>query len=93
MVRNGQLRVRVLRNGHPSPPLAPEPVCTRSQLLGYFNLQGDKVAECHQYLRQDGTIGASGMPDPKRLVEAGVLYVVQASGVRPPPRRPRRRRR
>jgi hypothetical protein len=31
-------------------------------------------ASIHRYLRPDGTLGASGRPDPKRLVEGGVKY-------------------
>jgi hypothetical protein len=44
-----------------------EPAGTRSQVVPYF-IMGTKIALCHQYLRPDGTIGASGLPDPK-LVE------------------------
>jgi hypothetical protein len=28
----------------------------------------------HQYLRPDGTLGASGLPDPKLVVHEGVVY-------------------
>jgi hypothetical protein len=28
----------------------------------------------HQYLQPDGTLGASGQPDPKRLLHDGILY-------------------
>src|SRR5688572_16483318 len=64
-VRSGEYSWRLLRDGHPSPPKANEKVCTKSQLIAYFNAGGNKVAEVHQYLRDDGTIGASGEPDPK----------------------------
>ncbi len=33
-----------------------------------------EIARVHQYLRTDGTIGASGKPDPKRLYADGKLY-------------------
>jgi hypothetical protein len=33
------------------------------------------LAVVHRYLRTDGTLGASGRPDPKRLREGGILYV------------------
>jgi hypothetical protein len=36
---------------------------------------GRMVAEVHRYLRPDGTIGASGVPDPKRISFGGTLYV------------------
>lgn len=74
MVQNGQLHEKLMRDGHPSPPLAPEPFCTRSQMVLYLDSNGRKVALVHQYLRTDGTIGASGRPDPKQLVENGTLY-------------------
>ena len=60
------------------PLLANVPVCTQSQLLHYIELRtGIKVAEVHQYVLPDGTIGASGMPDPKLLVYDGTLYAVR----------------
>lgn len=44
----------------------PDPICTRSQEIAYK--AGDKYkAIVHQYMRPDGSIGASGLPDPKRL--------------------------
>ncbi len=35
-----------------------------------------KVALVHRYLRPDGTVGASGMPDPKELLDDDVIYFV-----------------
>ena len=35
------------------------------------------VAGVHQYLRRDGTIGASGRPDPKELFVNGTLYILE----------------
>jgi len=59
----------------PSPPLAHEPPGTKSQIIYvYEGIQ--KVAVMHQYLRPDGTIGASGQPDPKRLVVEGDVWYV-----------------
>lgn len=59
---------------HPSPPLAAEPFCTRSQLLEYISKTGKRIALVHQYLRPDGTIGLSGLPDPKGVLDKGVWY-------------------
>ena len=42
------------------------PPGTRSQIIRYFKGR-QWVLEVHQYLRPDGTLGASGLPDPKRL--------------------------
>lgn len=70
-VQNGDLTTVLKRNGHPSPPRARLPTCTRSQLLVY--LEGKKaVAIVHQYLLPDGTIGGSGRPDPEMLKLNGI---------------------
>jgi len=66
----------VIRIRHPSPPLAGEPVCTHSQIVSYRNAADQEVARVHQYLRRDGTIGLSGLPDPKWLLVDGILYMV-----------------
>jgi hypothetical protein len=29
----------------------------------------------HQFLRPDGTIGASGLPDPKMMLKDGIEYI------------------
>ena len=65
----------VVAESHPSPPRASLPLCTRSQILAYFDPQGVKVALVHQYLRPDGSLGASGRPDPNKLLLDGVLHV------------------
>ena len=43
------------------------PYCTYSQMINYVNADGELVALVHQYLLPDGSIGASGLPDPKLL--------------------------
>ena len=55
-------------------PKANEPFCTRSQTITYRDRDGRRIAIVHQYLRQDGTLGASGAPDPKKLWQDGVVY-------------------
>ena len=74
-VNKGILRTKVVRNGHPSPPKAKEPICTRSQYILYINAKGEKVAAVHQYLRPDGKLGASKRPDPKEILLNGILYI------------------
>ena len=76
-VRDGTLVERMLRDGHPSAPLAGEPFCTRSQSISYRDAQGNEVARIHQYLRTDGSIGLSGKPDPKRVLYGGTLYILR----------------
>lgn len=73
----GELFQTPEEEGHPSPPPAGEPHCTYSQMLAYRQDDGEQVARVHQYLRPDGRIGgAAERPDPKELLEDGVLYVV-----------------
>ena len=74
-VKQGALRPVLVANNHPSPPRANEPTCTRSQYIIYVNRNGKKVAGVHRYLRPDGKIGASGLPDPKELLINGILYM------------------
>ena len=31
----------------------------------------------HQYIRVGGVVGASGLPDPKRILENGILYRIR----------------
>jgi hypothetical protein len=73
--RWGDLYQTVEEEGHPSPPLAGEPYCTRSQIVAYRDDLGHQVARVHQYLRPDQTIGLSGRPDPQLVLEEGVLYI------------------
>ena len=67
-VAAGALGVRVLTGRHLSEPQSVgEPWCTHSQYLRYVDAEGVLQVEVHQYLRPDGTIGASGRLDPKLL--------------------------
>jgi hypothetical protein len=77
MAGDGTFSVLVVREGHPSPTKSGEPFCTRSQMLAYMNTSGHRMALVHQYLRPDGTIGASGQPDPKKMFYKGVLYSIR----------------
>ncbi|MGH2397938.1 MAG: hypothetical protein ACRDFW_13385 [bacterium] len=71
----GEFTTHVVVNGHPTSPRAPVPFCTRSQEIVLRDRTGREVVAWHQYLKPDGTLGASGQPDPKRLLKDGVLYV------------------
>ena len=73
-IENGEVIPVVTRDGHPSPPKADEPECTRSQEVSYRDSDGNELARVHQYLRRDSTIGASGRPDPKRLRQGDTLF-------------------
>jgi hypothetical protein len=75
--RFGDLWQRPEEEGHPNPPESGDPFCTLSQILSYRDDQARQIARVHQYLRPDGTIGGSaGRPDPKELLEDGVVYAV-----------------
>lgn len=71
-LKSGELTAHELDRGIPR--LASEPPGTISQELSYRDADNNEVARVHQYLRPDGSIGASGRPDPKRLLQDGILY-------------------
>ena len=74
----GEFSQVVLDDRHPSLPAANEPFCTHSQIVSYRDDNNKEVARVHQYLRQDGSLGASRRPDPKKLKEGDVLYWLQS---------------
>lgn len=74
----GELLAIIGDDRHPSAPMAREPNCTRSQIVHYYDVkQRTKVAIVHQYVRPDGRLGASGLPDPKRIRDGDTLYVLE----------------
>ena len=73
-LKSGELKAVLLEDRHPSLMLANEPFCTHSQMVSYRDATDNEVARVHQYLRPDKTIGASGRPDPKRVLEDNILY-------------------
>jgi hypothetical protein len=73
MVLNGQFTT-AMKQTHPSRTQANEPFCTWTQEVFYIDAGNNEVARVHQYLRPDGTLGASGLPDPKEVVENGIAY-------------------
>jgi hypothetical protein len=78
-LKNGEYTALVREDRHPSLVAAHEPYCTRSQIVSYVDQDNNEIARVHQYLRLDGTLGASGKPDPKRLLEGGVVYAATAA--------------
>lgn len=79
-----EFEIIILEERHPAPPLANEPTCTWSRSYSYRDKQtGEELARVHQYDRPDGTIGLSGMPDPKRVLKDGVLYRLPKKPLRP----------
>jgi len=80
-VKKGELTEEVdpTSDKHPSPPRADEPICTRSQIVIYKTLDGQKIATAHRFLREDGSIGASGFPDPKEIIQKGILHYLDVT--------------
>jgi hypothetical protein len=78
-VKSGELTEHVMET-RLSKSLPNETLEIQSQMLSYRNSTGMEVARVHQYLRSNGTIAASGKPDPKRLFEEGVLYRLEKKG-------------
>lgn len=64
-VQSGELVAFPKSRSHTAPPS--EPRCTWSEIIVYYTRELDPIAMVHQYSRPDGTIGASGLPDPKCL--------------------------
>jgi hypothetical protein len=77
-VQSGELVAHLLDEHAPSPD-AGQDEGTKSQYIAYRTKGGKTIAEVHQYLRKDGSLGASGKPDPKMLLHEGVLYRVPVS--------------
>lgn len=75
-LQNNELTATTFKSKHRSPET--EPICTLSQVVIYWDSQGNPVAMVHQYLRPDGTIGASGKPDPKWVVVDDKVMAMRA---------------
>ena len=54
-----------------------EPQGTYSEIIRYREQKTGFYVFVHQYTRPDGSIGASGKPDPKRLKLAGKIFAVR----------------
>ena len=78
LIRAGDLLLEVKRSGHPAPERSGLPSCTRSQILRVYDKTYARIAVLHQYLLPNGSIGASGRPEPKALLIDGTLYYVSA---------------
>lgn len=63
--------------GKHEPDSKNEPPGTESQIISLRRLDDFEIARVHAYIRPDGSIGASGKPDPKVVYDeiANVLYM------------------
>jgi hypothetical protein len=64
----------VLMESRISTALPQETVQITSVMLSYRDENNNEMARVHQYQRPDGSLAASGKPDPKRLFQDGILY-------------------
>lgn len=86
-VQSGEL-VAVVLESRNAPTDSGQPPGTLSQSISYRDPDGNEIARVHQYLMTDGNLGASGLPDPKRLFHNGVLYRLVKGAREPPPESP-----
>ncbi len=75
-IERGEILEGVWKDRHLPQPRH-EPYCTRSQMVIYWTEQREPVALVHQYLRPDGSLGASRQPDPKRIVVGDKVYATK----------------
>lgn len=75
LVAYGVLSEKLIREG-PASVQANQPPGTKSQIVAYVDEHGKQAALVHQYLKPDGTLGASGKPDPKKVFRNGIVYVM-----------------
>ena len=71
----GELKA-IVKSVRPASEIEPDriPAGSISQEVRYYDRDDNEVARVHQYIKPDGTIGAWGRPDPKRLLKERVLY-------------------
>jgi hypothetical protein len=72
-VTSGDLTPVVLESNI-STLLATETVEITSEMISYRDPDNNEICRVHQFRRPDGSLAASGRPDPKRLVENGIMY-------------------
>jgi hypothetical protein len=74
-IRNGDLIESLMSSDKPSAQ-ARQWRGTLSQIVAYHDAAGRKIAIVHRYLRPDGSLGGSGLPDPKMIVHSGTRYTL-----------------
>jgi hypothetical protein len=84
-VQAGELRAVVNAERPASVETPTIPPGSMSQEVSYYDQDNNEVARVHQYVKPDGTIGASGRPDPKRLFINGILYRLIKGGTQHSP--------
>jgi hypothetical protein len=73
--------LEAVQTEHPANPNFGQPSGTLSQIVAYWEVKngkiGAKLAIAHRYLRPDGSLGGSGLPDPKNVFDEGKLFVAK----------------
>jgi hypothetical protein len=79
LIESGALRAKRLSNRDLKGPNPWQgPICTHSQYVRCLDSHGRLIVEIHRYLGPNGTLGASGKPDPKRLREGNRILAIRA---------------
>lgn len=73
-MKAGEFLPVLIRRGTPQRDVLEKWPEARSEYWSWRDGDGFEVARVHQYALPNGTIVASGRPDPKRLFEDGVVY-------------------
>jgi len=68
----GEITFKITRN-KPASPESGQPPGTMSQEVVYSE-NGVEVVRLQQFVLLNGTLGASGRPDPKRIYEGEIAY-------------------
>jgi hypothetical protein len=76
--QQGEFKIDVIES-NPAPKQSHQRPGAKSELIGYFHPAEGLIAEVHQYTNPDGTLGASGKPDPKALRIGDILYIFDKS--------------
>jgi hypothetical protein len=73
-IKKGQVSERIVASAPPAAKSTFLPEGTLSQRVAYIDGRGQQCAIVHRFKKPDGTLGGSGMPDPKEVMVDGVLY-------------------
>ncbi len=77
-MRSGELNQEIIKRSHlQNPGQKRMPVCTHSEVLLYTSHDNKEFVIVHQYLKPDGTLGASGKPDPKKIRIGDGIYATR----------------
>jgi len=63
-----------IQNTNPASPESRQPPGTITQMVSYFE-KGEEVVRLHQFVLPDGSLGGSGLPDPKTIYEGPIAYL------------------